>query len=313
MTSPSGRAHVTARIGVNLPWHAKMIRIPKGPARAAALGVWTVATCYARGHETDGFCPFEQLESYMTDDTVALLVDVGLFAIDEQNGLRGVRVLRYDEFNETKEQIDKRLAKDRKRKKKSASRIPSGIQVESDRIPNGFRVDGWSGTGMVKDQDPDPDLKAPEPVAPDPPQPNPEQRYAEAYARGIAKGTGAPAMPTADTFERGAINRVVQASGKRGDALVAWLEWAATRYVYAKPDPKFERGYSPKKFEEWVRGGGLPAAPQPKPVQARPRAEPAQAVVPPPANLGDALKTIGLGPSQVTSRNNSANDPKVQP
>lgn len=119
MTTPSGRARVTYRVGTELPRHPRFLRMPRGLVRAAALGVWTAAGCYSRGEEQDGFCPAEAIEAYATEEVVAWLVDAGLFAREEQDGVHGFRVLRYKEWNETKAQIDKRLKGDRIRQKNS--------------------------------------------------------------------------------------------------------------------------------------------------------------------------------------------------
>jgi len=75
-----------------------------GPRRAQALGTWLAALCHARRSELDGFCPTEVLHAFATNGVVQDLVDVGLFAPGEQDGLAGFVVVDYAECNPTKAQ-----------------------------------------------------------------------------------------------------------------------------------------------------------------------------------------------------------------
>jgi hypothetical protein len=134
----NGRMTVVAQFGVDLPSHPKMLRIPKGRARGEALGAHFAATCYSRKEEQDGWCPLEALDAVATPETIRRLVDVGLFEFEEKDGVPGVRVLKYEDFNETSEQIQRRLAKDRRRKNGDATDVlPDGFQTESRRNPIG--------------------------------------------------------------------------------------------------------------------------------------------------------------------------------
>ena len=107
--SRSGRKRTCARVETNFPDHRRMQRIPPGIRRASALGVWLAALCHSRLHELDGFCPIEALQGYAGERVIRDLVDVGLIARGEQDGLAGVVVVNYAEFNETKADIDDRL------------------------------------------------------------------------------------------------------------------------------------------------------------------------------------------------------------
>ena len=102
------------------------------------MGAWLVALLWSRAEEEDGFCPLEIVESYAGPEVVTGLVDVGLLAREEKDGIHGVHILRFELWNETKAAIDARLQRDRTRKGKP---VPRGIQPESDRNPNGFHVD----------------------------------------------------------------------------------------------------------------------------------------------------------------------------
>jgi len=150
MTSPSGRSRIVAKVGVDLPEHERLLRVPKGNVRAAVLGVWTAAVCVSRRREKDGFCALEWVESFATDETIGILVDVGLFERVTQDGVPGVLVLRYDEFNETKAQIDKRLSDDRNRqraRKDGTGAARSGAVPDGNRLETGRNDTGTTGTG----------------------------------------------------------------------------------------------------------------------------------------------------------------------
>lgn len=149
------RGFIFARVGVRVAGHPRFLRIPAGMLRAAALGVWMSALTFSREEQLDGFCPFEAIQSVATEDVVQRLVDVGLFARDEQDGVHGVRILKYSEFNDTKEEIEEARRRDRERKRPGK---PDGIQKHSGgrpkgsrRTPKGFRSesDGVHGTFPV--------------------------------------------------------------------------------------------------------------------------------------------------------------------
>src|SRR5580698_5218970 len=98
--SRSGRWRTCALVDASFPNDERLQRIPSG-RRTRALGVWMVALCYARRHELDGFCPMESLHGFANDEVIQDLVDVGLFARGEEDGLSGVIVVDYAECNGT--------------------------------------------------------------------------------------------------------------------------------------------------------------------------------------------------------------------
>src|SRR5579859_6132954 len=114
--SRSGRKRTCARVETSFPDHKRLKRIPFGARRGHALGVWIAALCHSRLHELDGFCPTESLHAFAGEEIIQALVDVGLFARGEQDGLTGVVVVNYAEFNDTKQDIKGRLKRDRVRK-----------------------------------------------------------------------------------------------------------------------------------------------------------------------------------------------------
>lgn len=137
------------------------------------MGVWTIALCYSRGNELDGFCPLEELDGIATEDVLRALYSVGLLDTCEREGVPGVMVLRYADHNETKEQIEARKSADKARKAKpraASTRKTSGPMDDSDRIPSGIRLTDHPGipgsdsdSGSVSDLDlGDPDPGCPE-------------------------------------------------------------------------------------------------------------------------------------------------------
>lgn len=144
MGGSSGRIRIAARVGVEIPKHERMLMIPRGGQRAAALGVWLVATCFSRERELDGFCPAEALDGYARPESLQNLISVGLFAESEKNGVRGYTVVKFAEFNETKDEITSRLEKDRARKAaRKAGHFPPGIRPEDAR-----KADSGLGSGI---------------------------------------------------------------------------------------------------------------------------------------------------------------------
>jgi hypothetical protein len=88
-------------VEASFPYDERIQRIPVG-RRAHACGVWVAALCYSRRHELDGFCPTEALHGFAPEEAIQHLVDVGLFARAEEDGLSGVIVVNYAQFNGTK-------------------------------------------------------------------------------------------------------------------------------------------------------------------------------------------------------------------
>jgi hypothetical protein len=87
-------------------------REPETPRKATGIG-----------------CPTEALKAYAGERVIRDLLDVGLIARAEQDGLAGVVVVDYAEFNETKPDIDDRLQRDRIRKDRTS--FPRGIRSDS--------------------------------------------------------------------------------------------------------------------------------------------------------------------------------------
>jgi hypothetical protein len=160
MNASNKKRMIFAKVDVTLPHHQRVLRLPKDK-RDAALGLWLRALCYTRGQELDGFCPLEELEAPGSTEIIDWLVTVGLLAREEQDGVHGVRVLRYELHNETKAEIESRKLADRQRKHNStppsaptdSKRHRKGRQKDSHRIPNGIQTKGIPDSDSVSDSD----------------------------------------------------------------------------------------------------------------------------------------------------------------
>lgn len=133
---------IFAKVNVELVNHHRLLKVPRRQ-RAAALGVWLAALLYTREHELDGFCPLEALEYLATRANIDHLVRVELVAREEKDGVRGIRVLRYSDHNDTKAQIDSRREETRRRVAKYRSNTVSNA-VTNANVPG-------SGSGSVSD------------------------------------------------------------------------------------------------------------------------------------------------------------------
>lgn len=135
---------IFAKTDVTLGRHHRVLRIPVG-IRAEAIGVWTLALLWTRENERDGFCALEALDKVARRKIIQELERVGLVTSEaDEDGVVGIRILRYEEHNEVKAEIDARKEADRSRKSKPGSRheraipaaVPSGIRTEADGIPS---------------------------------------------------------------------------------------------------------------------------------------------------------------------------------
>jgi hypothetical protein len=92
-----------------------------------------------------GFCPLRALGDFAIDEVIDELVVRGLLSRAVQDGCPGVVIVNYAKHNETKAQIDRRMGKDRARKRpgQAAGRRPDfgpPPQTDSDVVPSGFQT-----------------------------------------------------------------------------------------------------------------------------------------------------------------------------
>ena len=286
MSSASGRMRLAARVGVDIPFHERMLKIPKGLKRAAALGLWTAATCYSRARELDGFCPADAVEHFVTAESVYQLVEVGLFTKETRDGISGFRVLKFDEFNETKAEIDERLQRDRLRKRGPRQPdIPPGIRTESKRNPlGGPGEDIGVGNGIgeeIREGAPAPSLgltvgsmhadaqpspkDAPEPILTQPPTipeataARPRNATADgafgmavsAWADGIAEVTGVKcSLPRNGSAELVKLLDAFAAHQTSGES-VSWARETAAAFARAQAGTRLNAF----AFADWLNSG----------------------------------------------------------
>jgi hypothetical protein len=154
---------IHAKIDVKLHSH------PKARKAGSAMATWAWALCYIRDHQTDGFISDAMIGAAWPGETqarkdAAKLVAVGLWEVVEPgagpDGDGGWRLCKYEEKNDTRAQIEARLADDRARKKTSSKKTPSGIQPEGKSESAGFPdslSDSPSDSGLEsRSKEPDP-------------------------------------------------------------------------------------------------------------------------------------------------------------
>lgn len=93
-----------------------------------------------------------------------------------------------------------------------------------------------------------------------------------AYAQGVTAATANPYTPPQKREEAWVLEEAVKThgGGRKGEELLTWLREQAKAYVLAKrEDSRFERGFAPSKFAEWLNtravakpGGAGGAAPK---------------------------------------------------
>lgn len=109
-----------------------------------AIGAYTICLTWCSSELTDGFIPEDELEFICSgieqpENDMERLVKVGLLV----KAVGGWQVPGYLEFNPSKAETLAKRAKDRARKQVlgasgGSTRIPRGIQTESERSPHGF-------------------------------------------------------------------------------------------------------------------------------------------------------------------------------
>ncbi len=270
MARRSGRMHVTAAVGVDLPEHERLLRFAPGKDRAAALGVWLVALLQSRRHEKDGYCIREWLGSFDVPEIVEGLVKSGLFKAPAKRAPAAVEVTNYAEFNETKAEIEARLKANRARveqfrkaKKEKENARPS---VECNALPSSPKSHVRTGVGEGEGDgegisDPDPDLDhlagGVAPTVPRARHPSTDDGLmgmaCTAWSDGVQSVTKAAAPPRPGRWDQEAIAGVIRdhAPATR-DERMGWAFRAGVAYAQARRG----RTLSGVDFERWMSSGG---------------------------------------------------------
>lgn len=276
-----------AKVETSLRDHPKALAA--GPA---AMGVWLAGLLYIRDHLTDGFIPREVVPglfgggAHVGFRSVRSLVKVGLWV--EVEG--GYMLAKYAEKNQTKAEVIAAFdaARERMRRLRSSGVVRANKRRTNAEVPISTSI-------SISSQDP-------EGVQGEAEEPSPETaegRYAEAYAQGQRDVSKAPYPAPAEPWERGALARFTQTPGwgrgLRGQELLDAIRAWSRDYRQARDErAQYERGFPPKRCEEWARGAGwryrppkanaaprspaMPPAEFVDPDEAKPLVSPAQAI-----------------------------------
>ena len=278
--------------------HAKMT-LAKKRANATRRGrgdscvaMWREAIDWCNENGTDGFVPAEILEELTCDPKPEEIADFLVGAVVRPGGAGlferadgGYRVHDFLDFNPSaaeerkrKEAARDRMRENRKRKERSPNVRANAERTDVERGANGDRtrdersrdvpVAPAQAPARMRDPDPDPDPRSPQP--PEGVDGNGSDRLSElrvAYARGISAATANAYVPPRSVEENLVLEQLAETLG----ADMPWAEFLArltervTEYVRdcqtRKQPAKFERGYAPSKFAEWVNAGDEDEAP----------------------------------------------------
>jgi hypothetical protein len=116
------------KVDDRLPTHRKVLSIPRGARRVAAIGAWTLCGAWVSGNGNDGHVPAHVLDDFgIPARAAADLVSCGMWKVSED----GYVIHDYLDYNPTGEQIanDRAAAAERQRRarEKAASRRDSRV------------------------------------------------------------------------------------------------------------------------------------------------------------------------------------------
>lgn len=249
---------IFAKVDVRLLNHPRALSA--GPA---AMGLWLWSVLYVRGMELEeAIVPDMALRSVwgangrVTSPWVKKLVEAGLW----ERVPVGFRIVRYQQSNELRSDIEARRERDRSRKalsKKHSESSPNSVRKareESVGFPgsdsDSVFVSDQGGAGGSQPESTTGVRKVPPPSAH-------ELRYRAAYESGIAEGKGGPFAWDWRPWDQGALNRAIQefSRGRRGDFLLQWVRAAAKDFakdVASRGKPHFYDSYGPKGLLKWL-------------------------------------------------------------
>jgi hypothetical protein len=284
-----GRHAIVFHVVVTITSHQRMLRIPKGTERGAALGAWLAAGCYSRMEELDGWCPAEHLDAVASPLTLESLVAVGLFERSDRDGVPGYVVCKYADTNDTKEEINARLAGDRRRKGLSRSGVcPDGIRTEPERNPPEVTsiLGVGEGVGEVSASERESEERVPLPADRPPltvvPGPTRARNPTDAGVGHIestlwADGCRLAGRPVSDPdrFAREVIARVANVQGPmlRGQQMADWIRESSRSYAVASVGHEDFWPLTVARWKAWTESGSKPiqaAGPRKAVMQATP-------------------------------------------
>jgi hypothetical protein len=273
-----------AKFDVSLPRHHKML-LAESLAGDAAWTLYSKSILHAREHSTNGVIrPIVLPTMTKHQDPVSVaeaLVTAGLW-----KKVKGGYVIHdYLAWNPSKEQIEGEKAKARDRMKRNRSpeqgdvfgdvrankgRSSGGVrQTEKNREEkNRENPPSPPGGGECSAVEPDPEpapasTVVPTTAEPQAPAPPPDDRQArargrKAYSDGVAQATATPFKFPNDARAHHDFADAIEPfiADKTQEQAEAWIRETAIRYVNARRDQaRFEKGYAPSKFIEWLNAG----------------------------------------------------------
>lgn len=225
---------------------------PRAHRAGEAMATWSWGLIYTRSGHYDGVIHADMLRtSWVGEEKARLhadrLVEVGLW-IRRDDG--DYEMWRYADKNETRVEIEKRLKKDRDRKK-------TGFRSDSKRKAVGIPGSGSGSVLCILEGG----AGGNQPEVPEAPatgvRPS-EQAYQRAYETGIREGMSNGAGYAMPENQRGALHQGIQAhsEGRRGDRLLTWIQAAAADFaedMRKRPDEqKYYSAMGPRGWLRWL-------------------------------------------------------------
>jgi hypothetical protein len=229
--------------------HPKFAKVPED-----LVGIWAKGLAYCNRHLTDGKIPRSKTRSFCVtvdpDTVVSRMVAAGLWEEDADD----VWHVGYLDHNPSRAQVKAKLKKakarkDKWREKNETTRSETRLKTVPEHVPE--RVQNGAQSNPIQS---DPNT----PIGPH--RESVREIVRAAYAEGALTVLGGLSFSVQDS-EAEVIVRVVADSprlcGLRGEALATAIRNSAATYVRARrAEAKFERGFTPTKWAEWLRTDG---------------------------------------------------------
>jgi hypothetical protein len=175
------------------PTHRKVLAIPRGQRRLAAVGAWTLAGAWVAANGNDGIVPLHVLDEFAISPRVADdLVSVGLWKVCSE----GFEVHDYLHYNPSGEQIaaDRKAAAERQRRAREKA-----MSRRDSRVTHAEVTEPSADTVTVPPTRPDPTRtkESPSDSLPVAPLPDRFDDFWSAYPRRVGRGQAIKAWKTA--------------------------------------------------------------------------------------------------------------------
>lgn len=253
-----------ARFGLQLEHHQGALN-----AGEAAMGLYAYCVIFSRLNELDGFVPTKAAERGWSGDFVANRERLELLCSDAVGYMAkvdgGYRILKYEEFNQTKADIeeDRKSARDRMRSVRANSRRTSAEHVSNKQRTCRERSVNVPNSNSISDpeRDMDPEREAVT-ALPDWVQAR-DVEYMTAYVRGIESGKAGTYVFPMDSAALYELRRALTAFAKKratgqpikGNELLSWIEAAAHDFassITSSGKAQFYSSYGPRGFVKWL-------------------------------------------------------------